>query len=195
MLLNRAYPLLVLTSLGCAARSNLDTAPLQVHVEQDLHEAVLRQLMRDEPPQGRVACIRVRYSDSPVRLHERVDPAPSFLARLRDLAAEVKPGSECRGPAPGPMDEIRHTSSGKPATIYEVSAPRWINEAEAEVSAGWQSTPVTGSYCTYRVYRERSGWRVGECRDRVLSFEAPAKLPPNTALRTGAAALMVLQPL
>lgn len=158
-------PSLVL--LGCAEMISSARPVQRYELEQAVHEAVLRELMRDHPPSRDAICIGVRYSDSSVPPYERVDPGATFLSRFRDIAPEVYPKSQCR--IVEPVGPVRHLPTGRASVLYDVSAVQWLQSGEAEVGGTVEESSLGGFSCDYRVRREGAKWRVGECRNRVVS--------------------------
>ncbi len=156
-----------LVLLGCAEMISSARPVQRYELEQAVHEAVLRELMRDHPPSRDAICIGVRYSDSSVPPYERVDPGATFLSRFRDIASDVYPKSQCGITAL--VELVRHRLTGRTAVIYDVSAVRWLSSGEAEVGGTMTESSLGGFSCDYRVRREGAKWRVGECRNRVVS--------------------------
>lgn len=159
--LSAALPFIL---LGCVEMISSIRPVQQYEVEQAVQEDVLRELMRKMRPPGEVICIRVHYGDGPLY---KQDPSTTFLARFRNVAPEVYPGSECGLPEDG-FGNVQHRQSGRTAILYDVAILHWLPSGEAKVIGGWTAGGLTASECTYKVRREGAKWRAGECQDWVI---------------------------
>lgn len=119
--------------------------------ENDIREAVLRNLMSDElpghRPPGEIYCISVEGAG---------DPEKDFLARFRGHTPPLRVGSDCIGG----FRQVVENRTGRPASSLHLGKIHWTDRFSAEMSASWACGPLCGYGGSFVIERKGGRWVV-----------------------------------